>query len=100
MKNYLKIAIVIFIVYLAYKYYVENYTESGKQKKAINEAETRSIYESRAAELKSSFKSSGYNACNSYYQSGVYEWDRVASCKLQVDSDASATDWVQIAMNE
>lgn len=100
MKKFLKIAIFVVIIYLAYKYYVDNFTIEGKKKKLEGEQELLAPYQDIANQMKSDALANGYNVCNNNFQSGVYEWDRVAQCKIDVETQVNNTDWLSLAMNK
>jgi len=91
MKQFFKITIVLVIVYLAYKYYIDNYTAKGISKK-INDDEA--LFGAKSRQLKEAYLDSGYNNCNSLYSAGQYEWSDVSACKLMVDSNAASIDWI------
>lgn len=99
MKGLLKIGLIIFLVYLAYKYYINNYTVEGILQAKKDSDTINSQYTKKAAILKEQERQIEYAKCNGYYTPGVFEWTDVETCKVDVEGYLNGIDWIERAKN-
>jgi predicted negative regulator of RcsB-dependent stress response len=77
MMNLIKIAIVIVLIYYAYKYYQNNISPSGK---ALNNSRALEI-QALAEALRAKRLNYEFEKCNTLYKPLIFEWTEVARCK-------------------
>jgi hypothetical protein len=102
MKQFAKISILIVIIYIAYKYYISNFTSEGRLEKLKAIQEEDSNYEIRAKELRERWKSQAYGQCEALQiQYPIFMQESIGwNCKLRVEDVVGSYDWLQIAKDE
>lgn len=95
MKGFLKLVLIIAVLYFAYKYYRENYSTEGKARlKAEGESSVNSII----AELKEAYRNDGYEVCNAIPDTptlgGMISSEPMRQqCRSMVDAEILQIDW-------
>ncbi len=97
MKNFIKYAIIIAVIYYAYKYYMENFSQKAKEQEAVSEQEKAA----KIIVLMSDFRDRWHSYCVTYSQSnpllpafGQGDSPLYNSCMAEVDNRMNnVIDW-------
>lgn len=89
----IKIAIVIFIIYLVYTYWRDNISPQGVLNKEIEDVDNTKRITAEAKRISALEWNVRDLECNSRYMEGMYEWTDVAVCKQVAKAKHELVDW-------
>jgi len=93
MKGLINIIVIIAIIYFARKFYLENYTVEGVEKKRVEDKAKSEAIRIRAEEMKHQFLYEGLLSCQGKITEGVFGWRELDNCILRNQAEAMRMDW-------